>query len=224
MAGFPDPIIPWVRSKPSKHLEALQISLRSNVQAATVSFSRHRESLTQFRMYAPETGGFAIGLPRSYLTGIADLLDCDYEPKHMENWCLGYVRGFFEHAQRIDDGKMSAQDLHSAIYSTTDLFQRRLVAQLKYKSAEFSAEGEVRLCKFGRCTKFRVSRGENAVVPYQVLELPNTAGLDVEIVCGPNRDPRLGELSTWELIAAATEAGTVWGFRSHGESTSTFRA
>jgi hypothetical protein len=213
----PELFVPWVQGKPDKYLQALRLQLDTNQTVVTISFSKHANSLTQFRMYGPPGGGYGIGFPREYLARIPQLsiLDCDYSHANLDEWCMSYIQEFFAHAERLDDGSLDAQQLHGAIWSNTDLFSRRLEAQLKFKADEFSAEDEVRLYKFGPYTKHRVSHGGNLIIPYEPLDLPNDE-IPVKIICGPNRDPGLANRSCWELIAAGRAAGTRWQFDASG--------
>ena len=154
MVDRPDSFLRPVPRPPSKHLEALGISLRSGKPAVTTSFSRSYDSLPQFRMYAPHAGGVAIGFPRSYLKKVATLIECDYSDANLWSWCRSHVQEFFAHAAKIDADGMSAQDLSNAIMRTTDMHDKRGVAGLKFKAAEFSNEEEERLYTFMQ-TEFR---------------------------------------------------------------------
>jgi hypothetical protein len=225
IADHPGVCMPWAASKPPKHLEALKLATSSSRGAVTASFSRHRGSLTQFRMYSPAAGGYAIGFPRSYLEQVvagvnakhreiglgpeAGLLDCEYALQKREEWCQEFARQFLDLAAAADNGSMSPQDLCSAVMGQSDLFRQWIVARLRFKSDEFRAEDEVRFYKFGLCHHWRSSRDGNVVVPYEVIELPNVP-VEAQIHCGPNRDPQLAQLSLSTLAAAAQAAGTVW--------------
>ena len=152
--------MPWAASKPPKHLEALKLATSSGRGAVTASFSRHRGSLTQFRMYSPAAGGYAIGFPTSYLeqmvAGVnakhpevglgpeAGLLDCEYALAQKEEWCQRFARQFLDLAAAADNVNMSPQDLYSAVMGQSDLYRRWIVARLRFKSDEFRAEDEVR--------------------------------------------------------------------------------
>jgi hypothetical protein len=222
MVENPDVCLPWASSTNRNHLAALWHQLSNDRVACFTSFSRHADSLTQFRMYGPPAGGYAIGFPRYFLDGIGPLIDCDYSRDRMEAWCHSYIQDFVAQAARVDDGRMSAQQIHAQLYRTTDLFTRRINAQLTFKSTEFRAEDEARLCRFGLATNWRISADGNAVVPYEVFELPNEP-VAVHVVCGPNRDPAFGGQSVWTIMDAARAAGTLWQFRSEAY-TSKFRA
>lgn len=222
MLEFPAGFLPWAKSTPSTHFAALGQQLLSDQLTFIASFSRHPDSLTQFRMYGPASGGYAIGFPRYFLEKAGPLMDCDYSFEGRDAWCRSYIKEFFEHAARIDDGGMTAQQINVEIQRTTDLFRRRLKAQLAFKANEFRAEDEARLYRHGPDSNWRVSADGSAVVPYHVFELPNEP-VAVHMVCGPNRDPALGAQSIWTIMAAAKAAGTVWQFGSAGYS-STFRA
>jgi Protein of unknown function (DUF2971) len=214
----PEAFQPWMASAPAKFREAFGNSLRHGKLAVTTSLSRHWKSLPQFRMYSPPAGGFAIGFPREYLTRVASVVECDYSEANLHNWCASYVREFFTHLARIDDGKKTALELNNEVVSTTDVVSRRIIAGLTFKKDEFSYEAEVRLYRFGVSKYFRASRDGNLIKPYDVLDLPNEK-IPVFIVCGPNRDPNLGQQSIFSAIAAAKAAGTEWdiGFLSAGE-------
>jgi hypothetical protein len=215
----PQELTQWAPGKPQKHIQALALQLNNGRLATTTSFSKHADALTQFRMYGPRDGGYAIGFPREYLARIPGLsiLDCDYSRANLEAWCKSYVQDFLAQAERIDDGAMDAQQLHNAIYSSTDLFSRRIEAQVRFKANEFRAEEEVRLYRFGLCTKHRVSRDGNLVIPYEPFDLPNEK-IPVKIICGPNRDPVLAGKSCWEIMGAGRAAGTLWNFGGSGYS------
>jgi hypothetical protein len=223
MVENPAVCLPWAQSTPKTHLAALWHQIHNDRVTFFASFSRHSESLTQFRMYAPAAGGYAIGFPRYFLERVGPLIDCDYSRERMEEWCQSYIKEFVAAASNIDNGHMTAEQIHQQIYRTTDLFQRRLTAQLTFKSNEFRAEDEARLYKYGPGANFRVSADGSAVVPYEVFELPNEP-IAVHIVCGPHRDPALGGQSVWTIMAAARAAGTLWQFRGGGPSGSSFRA
>jgi hypothetical protein len=222
MVENPNVCLPWASSVPHTHLSALACQLQNGQIMFFASFSRHADSLTQFRMYSPAAGGYVIGFPRYFLERAGPLIDCEYRRERMEEWCQAYVREFVGEAAKIDDGRMTPEEIHVGLFRTTDLYRRRLAAQLVFKSDEFRAEDETRLYHYGAGTKFKISADGNAVIPYVVIDLPNEP-VGVHIVCGPNKNPELGAQSVWTIMDAARAAGTVWQFRSAGYS-SKFRA
>jgi hypothetical protein len=213
---------PRAEKWPAKHVEALRFNLDTNKEAVTVSFSRHDNSLTQYRMYGPAAGGYAIGFRQQYLTlaGVADIMECDYSYSSMTAWCEDWAAKFFAEAARLDDGNQTAEQISRAI-EKTDLFNDRMLAQLKYKAEEFKGEDEVRLYKFGKCTHFRESRKGNFIIPYQKLKLPNEKTM-VILTCGPNRDAALANASMWAAREAAIATQSCWQF-SIGNQDSMFR-
>jgi hypothetical protein len=205
---YPDILLEKV-TVPTKGLAALQQLVRTSRLAVTTSFSTHYRSLPQFRMYTPSAGGYAIGFPKDYLGRVAQLIQCNYSGIELTQWCRAFAREYFGHVTRLDDGIKTAQQIHTEMLRTTDLFQRRLVASLTFKSDEFINEGEFRLYRFSTTRQFRESRDKNLIIPYDLFELPNEP-VKVCVVAGPNREPALATKSVYHYFAAAKAFGTVW--------------
>jgi hypothetical protein len=151
-------------------------------------------------------------------------MDCNYSPQDLESWCQGYAADFFKAAKEIDSGQTTPQEIWDGIFGTTDLFDRRLMAQIKFKSHQFEVEREVRLYKFGyageRC--WRASRGGNYVVPYLEVDLPNESVL-TPLSAGPNHDNLLAGASCAAVVLAGIKSGTKWDLATSGGSDSGFR-
>jgi hypothetical protein len=180
MVQYPAVTMPWASSVPQRYIQALALHLNNNMLAFVSSFSRVGNALSQFRLYG-QGAGYSIGLQRSYLVrlaeqlstgarprqGAAGIVDCNYSADDLEHWCHSYAKDFFTAATEIDDGQLTPQQIWDKIYAETDLYDRRLMAQMTFKSNQFAVEQEVRLYKFGYAGKqcWRASRGGNYVVP-----------------------------------------------------------
>lgn len=205
-----------------KYLRALECHLRSGRQVTIVSFSKHKGTLPQFRMYCPPAGGYVIGFPIQYLQEIGRIVECDYDKKNLIEWCRGYFREFVDLAKIADGENKTPESLSEEIHNSSNLFERRVEASLKFKSPEFRAEDEVRLLSYGGGTNFRPSRSGNYIVPYQEIDLPNS-NVQVAIAAGPSRDQALAQNTLNYVLPAARSAGTNWGFLLVGGGTHAFR-
>jgi hypothetical protein len=192
-----------------KHLQALQLSLGQARHSATVSFSRHPRSLPQFRMYCPPGGGYAIGFPIDYLSKIATIVECDYSNDALDAWCKSYLIRYCQEVAAIDSRSKTARDIFMELAQQPDLLDQRTLAGLRFKSDEFIHESEVRLCSHVQADRFRISRAQNFVIPYRILNLPNDT-IDVLLVAGPSRDSSLADKSLSALSEAARLSGSKW--------------
>jgi hypothetical protein len=144
---------PDMGSVPPKHLEAFALHLNNNMLTFVTSFSQASNSLSQFRLYG-QGAGYSFGLQRSYLErlaaqfssgtqprqGSAGIVNCNYSSDELNAWCRAYAADFFQAAQTFGNGRMSPQEIWDAIYANTDLFDRRLMAQMVFKSDQFAVE------------------------------------------------------------------------------------
>ncbi|HEX5470518.1 MAG TPA: hypothetical protein VFW73_01465 [Lacipirellulaceae bacterium] len=222
MVEKPDVYLPGVTA-PQKHLEALRCSLSHGRVAYASSFSEHYRSLPQYRMYCPETGGYAVGFPRAYLSKIGMFIKCDYSNSNLMQWCSQYAKEFLADASALDNGDLSAEDLSRAVTSRKTYIHDRVMAALTFKSNEFVNELEHRLVAIGLAQRFRESPGRNLIVPYGVIDLPNE-DIEVVIASGPNRSPDFVGKTIGFLSIAAKEFGTKWNIGPLGTGEYGFRA
>ena len=216
---LPTKVLGWMTDKPEsflrgvttneKHLAALKQSVNHGLVACTISFSQHYKSLPQFRMYCPPAGGYAIGFPLDYLSGLGLLVKCDYSHDNLMKWCRAYAIEFLADAAQLDRDDLSAHDLCYEIIKKKPYVQRRVVAALTFKSEEFVNELEHRLIAFGLPSQFRESQDRNLIIPYSKIDLPNEP-TEVRVVTGPNREPDLASRTVHSLSQAAKAAGTSW--------------
>lgn len=232
MIDHRDSLMPWATAAPPKYWEAFNLQIRTSRLAYVACFSRTGNSLSQFRLYGLGTG-YSLGLRRSYLErfgaticpgGGAGVVECDYSTQGLYQWCQTWAREFFETAKKVDSDNLGPPELMQAIFASTNLFDRRIMAQLQFKSSQFEVEQEVRFYVLGTVGKlcWRTSRAANYVIPYLELELPNET-CRTKITPGPNHEEFLANQSASQLTQAARAYGTNWEFGITGMSNNAFR-
>ncbi len=232
MVEHPDTLMRWAAGAPPKHWEAFNVQMRSSWLAYVACFSKTGDSLSQFRLYGQPTG-YSLGLRRSYLTrfaatigtgGGAGIVECDYSEQRMYQWCDAWAREFFETAKKVDNDSLGPPELMQAIFAATNLFDQRIMAQLRFKSSQFEVEQEARFYVLGKAGRlcWRTSRAGNYVIPYIELDLPNEA-CRTKITPGPNHEEFLANQSASQLIQAAKAHGTEWEFGLTGMANTGFR-
>lgn len=77
-------------TNPLKHREALRSHLGRGRVTLVASFSQTPNSLAQFKMYCPSSGGYVIGFPREFLMPRGTLIDVDYDAGTHLDWCTDY--------------------------------------------------------------------------------------------------------------------------------------
>jgi hypothetical protein len=203
------PITPQLR-------EAVRNHLRQGGNYSILSFSKHGNSLTQFRMYCPPGGGYVLGFTPDYLRRIGKLVECDYSLENMRAWCLDFFTRFAEAASQLD-ATADAEAIHRHILSNTSLRQDRIDAGLRFKSDDFKNEDEVRLIISGGRYSIRGVAGDSLLLPYQIVELPDETA-EVSIAAGPNADGALAQLSLGHITWLCAKQEKKWEFWQTGSS------
>jgi hypothetical protein len=193
-----------------KYAEVLGRTLKRGRHYYVASFSRHRDMLTQFRMYCPPAGGFVIGFPRSVLEKMGSVLEVNYNKAQLEVWCQAYVTRLVDTAARLDSPEKSAEQLELEMSKAHDWSGERALEGIRHKQREFSTEAEVRVVKTGVVPHLlRPSADGHIFVNYTELEIPNEK-FKVLIAPGPGRSWQLAQQSIGSLVHAARAAETVW--------------
>ena len=187
------------------------------------SFSRRLDTLAQYRMYCPPTGGYVLGFPRSYLASVGNLVDVEYGRKTQWKWCRDYLASFAEAAKAIDSPDLSARELAAALSAQPQWSKSRSQKSIRCKADEFSAEEEVRLLDIGLDPpSVRAVANGSLFLPYVELDLPNEP-IVVHIANGPSKFPELANHGMHHLSYVARQAGTLWKFGVPGRERSSFR-
>jgi hypothetical protein len=202
--------------------EAIQAYMGSHRHNACVSFSRNYDSLTQFRMYCPPAGGFAIGFPRAVIQRVGHMTSCNYDGDETRHWVIHHLHQLLDYLGEQPSG-LAADVLGNALIQHAGFDDLRTEATLRFKSREFAQEEEERLCIHEWASCFRPSREENAIIPYTVVKVPNEP-FEVKIVVGPSRDPDWAQWTPASVFRAAGLAGTRWQFGHLAAGAFGFRA
>lgn len=186
-------------STDSESLEAIPAALRMLIQRVeedtsyVACFSEHADLLSQWRAYAPQTGGFSIGIYASSIAWGGGWLfgRCEYDRASQAE----AVESILQDHPKFLDPSCSLDQL----IGENDPELRSLIAALLtlvplLKHPGFSEEAEWRIVRGIEAgdhpTEFRVSRG--AVIPFQRIYLAGDTGrLPIaEVVIGPSLDAR----------------------------------
>jgi hypothetical protein len=207
----------------SNQIAAFREHLGSTSNIFVASFSQHPDSLTQYRMYCPNAGGFALGFPRSYLENCGNLIEVNYDSASLEDWCATYACEFLE-ATPIEASLQvksfsTAPNCATIVAPGADFFEKvraRCIESVRFKSREFAMERECRLVVAQTSdVHVRSNSTGSLFVPYVKIKLPNeSVALDLRV--GPSRYPDLARMGASILSLVNQSSCSNWRIESDG--------